>query len=141
MSGVSFEKAYHRDITPSTGGWRSSSSEVLQHIKSTLARYNASSGWVGIYSNGESGLRKRWNDKYKGLGMNHVAVFYETSSDSFRKEMETFLVNKISEYAPRSFSFESSNLIDGGGTYDDDDIHVVGPNGAPPMGVYVAWRV
>ena len=86
---ASFAAAFRRDVEPMTGGWDASSESVKRKI-SGLTR-GASSMWVGIASQGERGAEGRWNAKYKGLGLQHFAIVYVTSSDNFRKAMESEL--------------------------------------------------
>jgi hypothetical protein len=77
--------------------------------------------WVGIASNKRQGCEARWNDKYKKLGMTDMAPLYETSSDDFRKNIESLLTTLCED---------CENPIDGGG----------GPRGISPYLVYVVWK-
>ena len=88
---------------------------------SALTR-NASNMWIGIASQGESGMRGRWNSKYKSLGLKYMAKIYQTTSDSFRKNLEDELVN--------FYGSNLDNLNAGGG----------GGFGSSPYVVYVAWK-
>ena len=78
--------------------------------------------WIGIASNGDEGCRDRWNQKYKGLGMRHMAAIYTTSSERFRRNMEDDLIEFYGDLV--------ENMVGGGG----------GPDGTPPFTVYVAWN-
>ena len=78
--------------------------------------------WVGIASQGKLGMQGRWNSKYKKLGMSKMAVLYQTSSDEFRKKLETELT--------RFYGDKLDNINAGGG----------GGIGTPPYVVYVAWN-
>lgn len=117
---VDFDTAFRSDVDPASGGWRASEETVRRKV-SALTR-NFSSMWVGIASNGSSGMRDRWNAKYKGLGMTSIACVYTTTSDSFRKEMEKSLTS--------FYGTLLDNAVGGGG----------GSSGTAPYAVYVAWK-
>lgn len=118
---VFFREAYRTDLKPTTGIWNEKSETVKRKVSAWTRNYN--SMWIGITSNGEKGLRQRWNDKYKGLGMTQIAAVYETSSEEFRRKMEKELTEFYKEHA--------DNVAPGGG----------GRNaGNPPLLVYVAWN-
>ena len=115
-----FNDAFRDDIEPETGGWKDS----LTTVKKKISKMTSGSDgmWIGIASNGVDGARARWNAKYKGLGMRYMAIAYSTSSDHFRKEMESDLVDFYGE--------QLDNKVDGGG----------GGHGSAPYVVYVAWN-
>eukprot|EP01040_Poterioochromonas_malhamensis_P009280 gene9280-10072_t len=117
---IAFDDAYRYDIEPSSGGWREATEQVKRKVSALTRGYH--SMWIGITSGGVDGVRERWNNKYKRLGMAHVAAVYETSSDNFRRNMETELINFYKDHV--------DNERDGGG----------GSNGSPPYVVYVAWN-
>lgn len=117
---TSFDDAFRFDVEAATGGWQ----QALETVKRKTSQLTSGSDgmWIGIASNGQAGARARWNAKYKGLGMKHMAIVYETSSDSFRKKMEDDLVDFYEEHV--------DNERAGGG----------GGNGTAPYVVYVAWN-
>ncbi len=115
---TSFGDAFRGDIEPATGGWRDQSEPVKRKV-SALVR--GSRFWIGIASNGEKGVESRWNQKYKGVGMQSIAIVYQTSSDSFRKAIEKELIDFYED--------RCDNKIGGGG----------GGSGTGPYVVYVAW--
>ena len=117
---TSFGDALRSDIEPASGGWRAESSTVRRKV-SALVR-DSRNFWIGIASNGIDGVRARWNAKYKGLGMDSIAIVYETTSDSFRKNIEDDLID--------FFQDSCDNKVAGGG----------GGHGSAPYAVYVAWR-
>ena len=117
---TSFDVAYNKAILPTTGGYVQMSEEVKRRC-SALTR-GSTAMWVGIASQGEQGMRGRWNSKYKALGLNRIVAIYETSSDSFRKGMEKELT--------RFYGGILDNVNAGGG----------GGIGSPPYFVYVAWK-
>ena len=119
MAGVPFAHAFREDIIPFSGGWIACSESAKRSIAG-LTR-GGRPFWVGIASRGESGVRNRWNQKYKALGMKSIAIIYTTSSDKFRKAMEA----ELCEF----FEGHTDNLVRGGG----------GPRGTSPYAVYVAW--
>lgn len=118
---VSFADAWRSDIEPETGGWRDSCETVRRKI-SALTRGGAAF-WVGITSDGEEGVHRRWNAKYRGLGMTNIAAVYKTSSDAFCRAMEADLVTFYGDAA--------DNLAGGGGG---------GRSDKKPYIVYVAFQ-
>ena len=117
---TSFNDAFRQDIQPEKGGWKDSATAVRKKISKMTS--GSDGMWIGIASSGVDGARGRWNAKYKGLGMRHMAIVYETSSDHFRKEMEADLVQFYSEHL--------DNVNEGGG----------GGHGSAPYVVYVTWN-
>ena len=116
---VSFDDAFRDDVEPYTGGWSAESSKVKRRISQLIG--TPKGAWIGITSNGKKGCRARWNDKYKGKGMKHMAAVYMTTSESFRRDLEIELIKFFKDWV--------DNLDPGGG----------GPDGTPPFMVYVAW--
>jgi len=121
---ASFDSAFRHDVSPVSGGWSDSASTV-RHVVSGLTR-GSRGMWIGIASQGVDGARGRWNAKYKALGMKHMAVVYQTSSDSFRKKMESDLT-------------EFYGLVENGGHLDNKCEGGGGGHGSGPYVVYVAW--
>jgi hypothetical protein len=115
-----FDDAFRRDIEPVSGGWRAVNSTARRKIAGLVR--GSRNFWIGIASNGVDGVRARWNAKYKGLGMDSIAIVYETTSDSFRKNIEDDLIE--------FFEDSCDNKVAGGG----------GGYGSAPYAVYVAWR-
>mmetsp|Transcript_23533 Transcript_23533/g.26104 ORF Transcript_23533/g.26104 Transcript_23533/m.26104 type:complete len:119 (+) Transcript_23533:44-400(+) len=116
---TNFNQAYRGGVTPITGGW----SSEWRNVRTKFRNYSRAGDnlWIGITSNGVSGCRARWNQKYKHLGLNRMMPLYETSSDDFRKKMELRLTELM---------VDLDNVNNGGG----------GPAGSPPYIVYGCWR-
>eukprot|EP01039_Chlorochromonas_danica_P002208 gene2208-2411_t len=112
MVEIDFSTAYRSDIEQCSGGWIDQSETVKRKISALTREYN--SMWIGIASDGETGLRERWNQKYKRLNMKHIVAVYVTESDSFRKKMEALLIEFYRDHV--------DNERGGGG----------GPIGSPP---------
>jgi hypothetical protein len=83
-----FDEAYFRSGRMSRGGWLSVKPDVIAEINNMVVHGGINTMWIGICSNGESGLRDHWNRKYKALGMMWIVPIYETSSDAFRRNMQ-----------------------------------------------------
>lgn len=119
---VDFESAFRSDITPITGRYFDDAVHTRLHqIISALTR-DGKPFWIGVTSGGVEGCRNRWNNKYKFVGMNSIALVYQTSSGDMVRRMEADLIGFYEEHA--------ENPIGGGG----------GGQGEPPYFVYVAWR-
>jgi hypothetical protein len=118
---VSFGEAWRGDIEAETGGWRDRLETVRRKI-SGLTR-GGIPFWVGITSDGMAGVHRRWDAKYRGLGMTNIAAVYETSSDEFCRRMEEDLVKYYEERA--------DNLASGGAG---------GRSDKKPYIVYVAYK-
>ena len=117
---TAFDDAFRYDIDPFTGGWHEAQPSVRRSISGLIRQ--ASRVWIGIASNGDDGCRTRWNRKYKGLGMRHMAAVYRTSSEGFRRSMEADLIDFYEDFV--------ENCVGGGG----------GPDGTAPFTVYVVWK-
>lgn len=115
-----FNTAFRYDIQPFSGGWHEARESVIRSIAG-LTR-GAQHMWIGIASNGDDGCRARWNSKYKGLGMLHMAAVYDTSSENFRRHMESDLIDFF------GLDYLDNEKAGGGG-----------PFGTPPYTVYVVW--
>jgi hypothetical protein len=112
------------------GHWQSVQDDLCDEISNMIVGGGIHTMWIGICSNGESGLRDRWNRKYKALGMKWIIPIYETSSDASRKAMEQAV---IARYQGTRFvlngTLKIENVVAGGG----------GPQGSPPYFLYVAF--
>lgn len=117
---VSFDDAFRRGVDPTTGGWIATLETVTRRISALAGKDSVS--WVGITSSGADGCRARWNAKYKGLGMKHMAAVYSSASHSFVSNMEAELV--------KHYGHCVDNAIGGGG----------GAIGEPPYVVYAVWE-
>lgn len=95
------------------------------HCSKISSLTNGSKFWIGITSDGLDGVRRRWNQEYKQCGMHHIAVVYTTSSDNYRRNAETDLIEYFKQ---QRANIQNENA--GGG----------GPTGPPPYSVYVAWE-
>lgn len=116
---VPFQRAFRADIEPFSGGWIAVGESVRRSIAALIR--SEDKAWIGIASNGATGLKSRWEQKYRGLGMQWMAAVYWTTSDHFRREMERDLTQFFRNFL--------HNRRLGG----------AGPDGVPPYITYVVW--
>jgi len=119
-----FSEAYESEYEPYTGGYNKNFDSIVHSITSLIGKRNMEEFFIGICSQGTEGLEDRWNQKYKNYGYTGIIPLYQTSSDSFRKELETQLTEKFWNGEKRG------NERKGGG----------GPIGTPPYFVYIAYK-
>eukprot|EP00731_Ephydatia_muelleri_P006217 Em0003g465a len=66
--------------------WKNVEIEVKQRITGFL--HGSNNRWIGITSAGEEGIRCRWNEKYRELGMKHIAWVYSTEDKQCCRDAE-----------------------------------------------------
>lgn len=126
---TTFNDAWSTESEPATGGWKKAFSKVKEKLFNKFSSYPAATDiWVGIASTTRDGCEQRWNEKYKDMYLDYMAPLYQTTSDDFRKKMESQIITWCQEKQGNQIELE--NEIKGGG----------GPVGKPPYYVYVAFR-
>lgn len=126
---TTFNAAWSKKSEPVTGGWNVAFEKVKEKLFKKFRTYPAATNiWVGIASTTTDGCEHRWNAKYKAMHLDYMAPLYQTTSDDFRKNMESQIITWSKEKPGNKIELE--NEIKGGG----------GPVGTPPYYVYVAFR-
>ena len=121
-----FGDAYREDMEPFTGFL----SDTISSLKRSISSFTrgCKNAWIGITSDGEVGLQKQWNSKYKHLGMKHIAWVYSTSSERSCKNARDELVDFY------GLKCEGKGIL-------DNERSREGPRGRrTPYVVFVAWR-
>ena len=78
-------------------------------------------GW--ITSTGKEGIRCRWNEKYRELGMN---LMYSTDSDQYCRDAESDLTHHfhLKSETDEEGSFKLDNKVHGGGENVENGNHL-----------------
>ena len=118
---VFFDDAFRDLHKPFVGGYQQAATQVKQSVSALVRPEDIF--YVGITSGGVDGCRSRWNQKYKLMGFDQMAMVYESSSPNFVRQLERSLVDFYKEVI--------MNPIGGGGGGQAED--------KPPYVVYVAW--
>ncbi|KAL5502402.1 hypothetical protein EMCRGX_G009172 [Ephydatia muelleri] len=116
VTGIPFDNAYCKDVEPSRGHWNHrTATEVIQCIAHFL--HGSKHRWIGITSAGEEGIHCRWNEKYRELGMVHIAWVYSTDSDQYCRDAESDLTHHfhLKSETDEEGSFKLDNDRHGGG--------------------------
>ena len=119
--GVAFRDNHH----PYSGGYQQAETPVKQSVSALVKPQDIF--YIGITSGSEercrSGCQKRWDQKYKLMGFDQMAIVYQSTSQNFVIELEKILVDFYGEVI--------MNPIGGGGgkQAENNQFYVV----------YVAW--
>lgn len=77
-------------------GWPSNVlPELMSLVRDKVQHPGVARFFIGIASNGDQGVRNRWNEKYRKRGYSEMCIVYSTSSDDHRKQIEKALVTAL----------------------------------------------
>lgn len=92
MGNTQFEDAYIVSKTIKGEYDQSTVAKVIRNIEKSIDTNDKV--WVGMSGDGDQGLRKRWNSKYRD-GFNALIVVYETSNIEDCRNMERALIAEL----------------------------------------------